>query len=381
MTQPHLLLVDDEEGIRRVLSVFLADFGYKVSTAPDGEAALAMLAAAAPDELPDIIISDIKMPGLDGLGLLGAVKERWPDIEVLMLTGHGDMELAISSLQLGAGDFLNKPVSDSALEISLKRAEERRAMREALRQHTEELEALVAQRTSELLESERFAAVGETAASLAHAIKNVAGGLEGTMFVLEKALSQNRREYLEEGWDMIRDDVARLKSLALGLLDLGKARKLDFAPCEPGEILRELAALYSARASAAGISLEIDDSAGRAPFVMAKDAVHECLANLVLNALEALEYSGKQGRISLAVSRKIAAQKSLLCYTVGDNGPGLPQGAGGSAAPRFVSSKDNGSGIGLFATRKLAHEMGASLVLSSGPEGTSATLEIPEQRP
>ena len=380
MTGPRLLLVDDEDGVRRVLSVLLADFGYEVITAAGGEEALAILAASAPQDLPAIVLSDIKMPGLDGLGFLKAVKERWPGLEVLMLTGHGDMELAIASLQLGAGDFLNKPVSDAALEVSLKRAEERRSMREALRLHTEHLEALVAQRTGELIESERFAAVGETAASLAHAIKNLAGGLEGTMFVLEKALSQNRREYLEEGWEMIKGDVARLKSLALGLLNLGKPREMEFAPCRPGKILQEVYELFKARAQAAGIILEIEDSAGQEPFVLAREGVHECLCNLTLNALEALEGRGKTGTVRLLIFRKIEAQKPMLCYTVSDDGPGLPQEREGDAAPRFLSSKEGGSGIGLFTTRKLAHEMGANLVFSSGPGGTSATLEFMEKQ-
>lgn len=381
MTQPRLLLVDDEEGIRRVLSVFLADFGYEVLQAPDGEKALAMLEGFAPDAMPSIVLSDIKMPGLDGLGLLEEVKKRWPALEVLMLTGHGDMELAIASLQRGAGDFLNKPVSELSLEVSLRRARERIALREALRRHTEELEALVEQRSRELLESERFAAVGEAAAELAHSIKNIAGGLEGTMFVLEQGISQNRREYLEEGWEMIKGDVSRLKSLAVGLLNLGRARAHSFAPCDPDELALEVANLYQARAVKSGVRLEVKAAAGSAPFVMAREAVHQCLCNLVLNALEALEEAGPKngmGAIYIKSERKITRLKDTLCYSVSDNGPGLPEGLD-EAAPRFASSKEGGSGIGLFATRKLAHEMGAALSFESGPEGTRAFLELTEK--
>lgn len=375
-----LLLVDDEEGIRRVLSVFLADFGYAVVTAADGLEALDLLAACAPEDLPAVVLTDVRMPGLDGLGLLKAVKERWPELEVLMLTGHGDMDMAVASLQHGAGDFLNKPVSELALKVSLRRAEERRAMREALRRHAENLEALVERRTRELLESERFAAVGEAAASLAHAIKNVAGGLEGTMFVLERGLSQNRRDYLEEGWEMIRDDVARLKTLAVGLLDLGKAREPRYAPCDPDKILQEVGGLFRSRAAEAGIELTIQPGAGPEAFVLDAEAAHQCLSNLLLNAIEALEGRAGEKKILLSAAReKTSAQNSVLRYSVGDNGPGLPQGLDGSGGPRFMSSKEKGSGIGLFATRKLALEMGGGLSFRSGPEGTEASLEIPEK--
>lgn len=376
--RPRLLLVDDEEGIRRVLSVFLADFGYEVLQAPGGAAALELLEGLAPDELPSIVLTDIKMPGLDGLGLLEEVKKRWPHLEVLMLTGHGDMDVAVASLQRGAGDFLHKPVSELALEVSLGRARERLALREALRRYTEDLESLVEQRSRELLESERFAAVGEAAAQLAHSIKNIAGGLEGTMFVLERGISQNKREYLEEGWEMIKGDVGRLKALAVGLLNLGRAREHRFAACDPDELLREVAGLYKSRAAKSGINLEIKAAAGSAPFSMAREAAHQCLCNLVLNAIEALEDSPPKtgvGQVFIRSERKITRDRDLLCYRVSDNGPGLPEGFDKSA-PRFASSKEGGSGIGLFATRKLAHEVGGALAFESGPQGTEAILEL-----
>ncbi len=170
-----LLLVDDEEGIRTVLSLLLADMGCAVRTAASGAEALAMVRATP----PAVLLTDVRMPGMDGIDLLRAVKAEFPGVEVLVLTGHGDMELAVSSLRHGAGDFLTKPVSPEALEVALDRARQRMALREALRRHTEELEQLVAQRTRELLHAERLAAVGETAAGLAHAIKNVAAGWKG----------------------------------------------------------------------------------------------------------------------------------------------------------------------------------------------------------
>ena len=152
--KPSLLLVDDEEGIRLVMSMLLKDMGYAVSTASKGDEALTLYK----ERRPAIVISDIKMPGMDGIALLKEIKKFDPDAEVLLLTGHGDMELAVAGLRNGAGDFLNKPASDAALDVALERARRRITMREALRRHTEELEDLVARRTAELVQSERFAA-------------------------------------------------------------------------------------------------------------------------------------------------------------------------------------------------------------------------------
>ncbi len=378
-----LLLVDDEEGICRVMSMLLKDMGYAVRTASKGGEALALYEK----ERPAVVVSDIKMPGMDGITLLKEIKKRDPDAEVILLTGHGDMELAVAGLRHGAGDFLNKPASDAALEVALARARGRIAMREALRRHTEELEALVARRTAELIQSERFAAVGESAAALAHAIKNIAGALEGTMYVLEKGLELNKREYFEQGWQMVRGDVSRLRELAVGLLRLGRSTPLSFRPTAPVEPARAVAESIRLQA-AQWLQLELLDEAGPEPFVMAPEAVHQCLLNLALNAMEALQEKMEKERnngiaplsqpfLSMRVKReRLADGSAAILYTVTDNGPGMPPEAA-AATTSFQTGKKTGSGIGLFTTRKLVHEMGADLrFVSEQGQGTEAILRL-----
>ena len=414
-----LLLVDDEEGIRIVLSALLEDMGYKVTTAADGDEALAIFRKT----LPPLVVTDIKMSGMDGIVLLKELKRISPGVEVLMLTGHGDMELAVTSLRFGAGDFLNKPVSADALEVALNRAKERMALREALRRHTEDLEKLVEERTRELVRSERFAAVGETAAGLAHAIKNIAGALEGTMYVLEKAIEQNNREHLEEGWQVIRADISRLYDLSMGMLDLGRPLRLDFRPVVPGDLARKVLELMGTKAREAGVRLEIADEGGREPVLMAEEPMHQCLLNLVLNALEAFEpgsfdsgvpgfgtfglgagtsealesglsffappgvspQAGEDGsrREPPVVIVTVAWEenprgKSSLYYAVCDNGPGIPDDMRENLGESFRSGKKGGSGIGLFATRRIVHEMGGELRFTTQVgQGTEARLLLP----
>ena len=146
-----LLLVDDEEGIRNVLRISLADAGYDVMTAAGVDEALARFA----ERRPDIVLTDIKMPGRTGLDLLKAVKELDSDVEVIMLTGHGDLELAIQSLKLDATDFLTKPVNDDVLGHALSRASERIRMRRELKDYAANLEAMVRDQSARLVEAER----------------------------------------------------------------------------------------------------------------------------------------------------------------------------------------------------------------------------------
>lgn len=170
-----LLLVDDEEGIRKVLGISLTDLGYQVLTAENGQEALEIFRR----ENPPIVLTDIKMPVMDGIELLRKIKDENPDAEVIMITGHGDMDLAIKSLKYRAIDFVTKPVNDDILEIALGRAHEKIHMRQKLRDYTENLEALVQEKSAQLVEIERQVAVGQAVEGLASMLRNLAGDLEG----------------------------------------------------------------------------------------------------------------------------------------------------------------------------------------------------------
>ena len=165
-----LLLVDDEEGIRKILGITLSDSGYKVFTAKNGHEALKIFNKIQ----PPIVLTDIKMPGMDGIELLRKIKHLNPDTEVIMITGHGDMELAIKSLKYEAVDFVTKPINNDALEIALSRAHDKISMRQKLHDYTENLESMVREKSARLIEAERQAAVNQTVEGLSHAMKNIA---------------------------------------------------------------------------------------------------------------------------------------------------------------------------------------------------------------
>jgi PAS domain S-box-containing protein len=147
-----IVLIDDEEDIRDVMSVALTDAGYDVATAADGVAGL-----VACDRLrPQIVITDIRMPGMTGLQVLEALKKRSPDTEVIVVTAFGEMELAIQALQLDASDFVTKPINDEALQLALKRARERYTARKQLADYTELLEREKAETSQQLIRSITF---------------------------------------------------------------------------------------------------------------------------------------------------------------------------------------------------------------------------------
>jgi PAS domain S-box-containing protein len=131
-----ILIIDDEESTRELLKLSLESDSYKVCTAEDGIKGLAVYETVQ----PDIVLTDIKMPGMDGIEVLRRLKQLNPEVEVVVITGHGEMELAIQALQLEASDFINKPISDQALSVALHRAKEKIAIREKLKEACAEIE-------------------------------------------------------------------------------------------------------------------------------------------------------------------------------------------------------------------------------------------------
>ena len=116
--RPEILVVDDEETIRFCLKEALERVGYKVNTAENGENALKLMKKL----IPDLIILDLKMPGIDGLDLLKEIKSHDPNILVILLTGHSSIDSAVSAMKAGAFDYLEKPFKMEHITIVIDKA-------------------------------------------------------------------------------------------------------------------------------------------------------------------------------------------------------------------------------------------------------------------
>lgn len=152
--KPKILLVDDEEAIIRVLSMSLRSDGYEVITANNGKEGLRLFEK----ESPPIVLTDIRMPGMDGLELLRQIKQQHSEAEVIIITGHGDLDAAVEALQCGAPDFINKPVRNEALTVALARAKEKLSIRRQLHDYTYDLENMVRIATEEFERKSNFQA-------------------------------------------------------------------------------------------------------------------------------------------------------------------------------------------------------------------------------
>jgi len=136
----RILVVDDEDGIRRSLTGILSDEGFETTTARDGERAIASIVDEGP---PDVVLLDIAMPGRDGVEILVELRERWPELPVVMMSGHGTVETAVRTTKHGAYDFIEKPLSIDKVLLTIQHAldqsrlsrENRELRAETLRAH------------------------------------------------------------------------------------------------------------------------------------------------------------------------------------------------------------------------------------------------------
>ena len=128
--QKHLLIVDDENALRQAIAERLTDHGFIVEQAESGEQALQRLAEFA----FDILITDLRLPGIDGRQVLDAAIERYPEIIPIVITGYGTVKDAVEAIKQGAADFITKPFQFDALLHVLQSALEQRRLKSE-RQH------------------------------------------------------------------------------------------------------------------------------------------------------------------------------------------------------------------------------------------------------
>jgi DNA-binding response OmpR family regulator len=134
-----IMIVDDEEAVRQSLEDILQLEGYEVTSAASGDAALDIMQ----EQNFDLVLLDLKMPGLDGLDVMKTIRKNSPETKIVLLTGHGSMESAIEALRQGAHDYLLKPVASRELLNSVARAIAQRAEQQERRLLLEQLDSSI----------------------------------------------------------------------------------------------------------------------------------------------------------------------------------------------------------------------------------------------
>jgi signal transduction histidine kinase len=369
-----ILIVDDEQDIREVLSVALADMGYDVVSAENGEEALALFQHSR----PPVVLTDIKMPRLDGLDLLQKIKHENPETEVIMITGHGDMDLAVKSLKYEATDFITKPINVDALEISLRRAEERILTRQKLKEYTENLERLIREKTE--LQS-HLSSLGLMIASISHGIKGLLTGLDGAIYLVNSGFAKNDPQQVNEGWETVKLMVERIRSLMLDILFCAKERKPKREPLQAVQFAQEVARSVAPKIQEQQIEFlaEIDETVNS--FAGDPGYLHSALGIILENAVDACvkDPTAKPHKIIFGLRQ----DRDHIVFDIFDNGIGMDSETKEKIFDLFFSAKgEKGTGLGLFICQKIIEQHGGTIDVKSTPgHGSLFTVKIPKCRP
>jgi DNA-binding NtrC family response regulator len=139
MQRQTVLVVDDEESVRVTLAAILGELGYDVREAASGDEAVALLKKVE----FDLVLTDLRMEGVDGLQVMAEARNRWPDSVTIMLTGHASIDSAIAALRVGAYDYLCKPCPTEDLLATVARGLERRRLTRDLKLYMRQLEIAI----------------------------------------------------------------------------------------------------------------------------------------------------------------------------------------------------------------------------------------------
>jgi len=375
MNQSHkkgvILLVDDEADVREVLSISLSDMGYKVFATENGEKALHIFKEVN----PPIVLTDIKMPGMDGIELLRRVKHENPDTEVVMITGHGDMDLAIKSLKYEATDFITKPINVDALEIALKKVHDKIIMKQKLREYTENLEALVQEKTDL---QDRLSSLGLMIGSISHGIKGLLTGLDGGMYLLDSGFEKENQDRIKEGWKVVKFMVDRIRKMVLDILFYAKERDMKWEQVDVLSFVNEVALVVEPKIQNQNIEFVCDFDPTLGEFEIDAGFVHSALINIIENAVDAcIKHKSK---ISHKIIFGVNHDKDHIIFDVCDNGTGMDKETKEKIFTLFFSSKGSkGTGLGLFISNNIIKQHGGEIkIRSTLGEGTKFNIKIPK---
>lgn len=358
----RIVVIDDDYAMRLSCRQILTKTGYAVDVFEDGAKGLEAVLA----ERPDLVVVDLKMPGISGMDVIARVRGIDPDLVVVVITGYPTIGSAVEAIKAGAFDFLPKPFTPDELRVVVRRALGRRRL--LLESHRLELER-------ELLKRRFVTFVSHQLKSPLVAIRqymDVLLRLEGT----EDAESQ-RREWLQRSRRRC-DQMVRLIEdwLILSRAECSElVRRRD--PLDLRRLLADTVDACSGRAQEKGISLELAPAPEEMVVAGDEGCVSVLFTNLVENAI-AYNRPGGSVRVSATVDRGEA------CVAVEDTGKGIPEELRTLVFEEFFRVTDEGepsppgTGLGLPISKRIVTEMGGRIDLASQVGvGSTFTVRLP----
>jgi signal transduction histidine kinase len=372
---PQVLVIDDEMGPRESLRMLLKP-NYQVYTTDNVEAALRILR----EKKPDAVISDIRMPGTNGIDGLRKIREIDPHVAVIMLTGFGALETAKEALRLGANDYISKPFDAREMrEVIGRNVERTRNFRTGVNAAAE-IKELNNRLLKELAQKERLASLGQASAEFVHDLGNPLTIVWGYVQLLAKKLEQSEKENgttnetSAKELNIIEQNVRLCRELLTMWQSYGSVEASPHKPISITQIVREVVKGVGPMAVQSAVELHCnicDD-----PCTLLGDSVQvmRAIQNVIINALQAS--AEKKGSVAVSCMRK----DFYVDVRVEDAGYGIAPAQMAKIFDPYFTTKQgkSGTGLGLYITKKVVEDHNGSIKVDSTPQiGTTFTIRLP----
>lgn len=390
-----ILIVDDEEDILKLMKNLLEMKGYKALMAPDGETALKISKGV------DLgaVISDYRMPGMNGVELLSRLREEHTDVPMILATAFADVNIVIEAINKGrAYKLIRKPWDPFDLQQEVKSAVEysiserrRRELEARLKEQNEILEERVLERTSKLdkvieelqaandtisqtyqhlLQSDKLATMGLMAGTIAHDIANPLTVVlaRARLLLMKGTLGDAESDNL----NIIIKNSQKIERLIFSITRFARKSSNEYTDIDLMEVLRESLLMLSKSLNVQSITLEeiyeIEE-----PIVWGEpNELEQVFTNLIQNALQAMETGGK-------LIIRVNLKDNFIRIIFEDTGPGIPEEKLSDIFEAFYTTKKEGTGLGLNICKRIIQEHSGKISVESKiGEGTKFVIDLPE---
>lgn len=359
-----ILVIDDEESMRDSCSQILEKEGFCAKTAEDGSLGLQKIE----DIKPDLVLIDLKMPGISGMEVLEKLREADPNIIPVVITGYATVESAVEAMKKGAYDFLPKPFTPEELRIIIRRGLERRKLI---------LETEFLRREKKLMEENFITMVSHQLRSPLATIQQyfevILAGMAGKVEEKQKKMILRARDRTESLLNLI-DDWLNMARINRGLI-------VDrFKPVALDELLKKLVEFMKPLARENKVSLEFA-SIYKNKFVQGdEETLEQVFSNIIGNALK---YNRPKGSVKVTIKE----EEDFIATEIQDSGIGIAKEHLPFIFDQFyrvdrkVDQKTKGTGLGLSIAKKIVDAHKGSIQVSSDlGKGSTFTVLLPKAK-